>query len=256
MSGLPPPPSSRRAGLDSGFEPRRREVGPRRREVEPRRREVEPRRREVGPRRLVVAQQHSSEEGTEANARLTGLTAVVLLVLLAAEGVTLLKIHSLLTPHVFIGMLVLPPVLLKMGSTGWRIARYYLGAPAYRRRGPPPLVMRLLGPVVVLLTVVMFASGVALMLVPTSGRSQMLFVHKASFVLWFGAMTIHVLGHLVDTAQLAPADFVARTRRQVRGAGARLWALALSLVLGVVLGIVMLPTISTWLATGGVTRGG
>jgi hypothetical protein len=196
------------------------------------------------------------DQGTESNARLTGLAAAVLLVLLAAEGVTLLKIHRLLTPHVFIGMLLIPPIVLKMGSTGWRIARYYLGTPAYRHRGPPPLALRLLGPLVVLTTVVVFASGITLLFVPLSERSQMLFVHKASFVLWFGAMALHVLAHLLDTARLAPADIVTATRRQVRGATARLWALAATLVLGVVLGIVMLPAVSSWLSTGGITRGG
>src|SRR6516162_11181634 len=83
--------------------------------------------------------------GVEANARLTGSTAAVLLVLLAAEGVTVLSVHSLLTPHVFIGMLLVPPVLLKVGSTGWRFVRYYRGSGAYRRKGPPPLLLRLLG---------------------------------------------------------------------------------------------------------------
>ncbi len=196
------------------------------------------------------------DRGTESNARLTGLAAAVLLVLLAAEGATLLKIHRLLTPHIFIGMLLVPPVLLKTGSTGWRIARYYLGAPAYRRRGAPPLALRLLGPVVVVTTLVVFASGIALLFVPRSERAQMLFVHKVSFVLWFGAMTLHVLAHLLDTARLAPADFVAATRHQVRGAGARLWVIAASLVLGVVLGIVILPEVSTWLTSGGMTGGG
>jgi hypothetical protein len=196
------------------------------------------------------------DQGTESNARLTGLSAAVLLVLLAAEGATLLKIHRLLTPHVFIGMLLLPPVALKIGSTGWRITRYYLGAPAYRRRGPPPLALRMLGPVVVLTTVVVFASGIALLFVPHAERSQMLFLHKASFVLWFGAMAIHVLAHLLDTGRLASADFVAASRRQVRGAGARIWALAATLVLGVILGIVILPALSTWLSSGGMTGGG
>jgi hypothetical protein len=194
--------------------------------------------------------------GVEGNARLTGLTAAVLLVLLAAEGFTLLSIHRLLTPHVFIGMLLLPPVALKMGSTGWRIVRYYTGSRAYREKGPPPLFLRLLGPAVVVLTTVVFASGVALLLVPHADRRELLFVHKASFVLWFGAMTLHVLGHVLDTAQLAPADFVRRTRRQVRGAGARLWLQAASLVAGLILGSVMVPVVSSWLASGGVLQGG
>ncbi len=195
-------------------------------------------------------------DGVEGNARLTGLTAAVLLVLLAAEGFTLLSIHRLLTPHVFIGMLLLPPTVLKIGSTGWRIVRYYTGSREYREKGPPPLVLRLLGPVVVVLTTIVLASGVALLLVPHADRGELLFVHKASFVLWFGAMTLHVLGHVLDTAQLAPADLVRRTSRQVRGAGARLWLQAASLVAGLILGSVMVPVVSSWLASGGVLQGG
>jgi hypothetical protein len=48
------------------------------------------------------------------NARLTAANAVVLLVLLAAEGITILRVHQLLSPHVFIGMVLIPPVLLKV----------------------------------------------------------------------------------------------------------------------------------------------
>ena len=92
----------------------------------------------------------------------------MLLALLAAEGVTILRVRALLTPHVFIGMVLIPPVLLKVASTGWRFARYYRGTPAYRRKGPPLLLLRLLGPVVVILTVVLLASGVGLLLVGPS----------------------------------------------------------------------------------------
>lgn len=174
----------------------------------------------------------------ESNARLTGTLAAVLLVLLAAEGATILRIRQLIDVHVFIGMLLVPPVLLKIGSTGWRFARYYMGTPAYRRKGPPVVLLRLLGPVVVILSVLLFASGIALIAVPASYRNEMLFVHKASFVLWFGAMAIHVLGHLKETARLAPRDYLLRSRRQIRGAGARTWAVAISLVVGILLGVV------------------
>lgn len=186
--------------------------------------------------------------GPEGNARLTGMTAVVLLVLLATEGVTLLQLGSLFTVHVVVGMVLVPFVVLKLATTGWRMVHYYLGAAPYRARGAPPLLLRLLGPFLVVVTVTVFASGIALMFVPHGLRSNMLFVHKASFVLWFGAMTVHVLGHVLDTSSLAPADFVARTRSQVHGAGARLWALASCLVAGVLLALVMAPTIAPWLA--------
>ncbi len=103
--------------------------------------------------------------GVESNARLTGTVAAVLLVLLPAEGVTVLRVRALLTAHVFIGMLLVPPVLLKIGTTGYRFVRYYAGSPAYRRKGPPPLLLRVLGPLVVVLTTCLFASGIALLFV-------------------------------------------------------------------------------------------
>jgi hypothetical protein len=195
------------------------------------------------------------EAGVEANARLTASVAVVLFVLLAAEGVTILRIRPLLTPHVFIGMLLVPPVLLKVGSTTWRFARYYLGSPEYRRKGPPPLVLRLLGPLLVALTIVVFASGIALLLAPTAWHDRLLLLHKASFIVWIAAMVIHVLGHILDTARLAPRDWMHRTRRQVRGAGLRQWSIVVSLALGFVLALITVPEIGRWLAAGGVHHG-
>ncbi len=199
---------------------------------------------------------HSSPIGVQANARLTGQAAAVLVVLLAVEGLTLVNVRQLVTLHVFVGMLLVPPVLLKLASTGWRFVRYYTGDPAYRQKGPPPLPLRLLGPIVVVLTAVVFGSGIALLLTPSSLRNELLFVHKASFVLWFGAMTIHVLAHILETARLAPADILRRTRKEVRGAGARVWTVAGSLVVGSILGVVMVPTVGHWLAYGGPHRGG
>jgi hypothetical protein len=190
-----------------------------------------------------------AEQGVASNARLTASNAAVLLVLLAAEGVTILRVRQLVTPHVFIGMLLIPPVLLKIGSTGYRFVRYYLRSPAYRRKGPPPALLRLLGPVVVLLTAVVLASGVALVLAGPAWSRQLLFVHKASFVLWFLAMTVHVLGHLAEVARLAPRDWLRRTRREVGGAGSRQWLIAGSLVAGALLGLAMLDRVGPWLAS-------
>jgi len=187
-----------------------------------------------------------ADQGVESNARLTASTAAVLLVLLAAEGVTILRVHSLLSPHVFIGMLLVPPVVLKIGSTAYRFVRYYQGEPAYRRKGPPPVLLRLLGPFMVVSTVVVLASGIALMFVPRSLRQSTLLLHKASFVLWFGAMTIHVLGHLWDTTHLAPRDWARRTRRDVRGAGLRQWTVVASVALGVPLGLLLLGRVGPW----------
>jgi cytochrome c biogenesis protein CcdA len=147
-------------------------------------------------------------------------------------------------------MLLVPPVLLKVGSTLWRFARYYGGAPEYRRKGPPPPLLRLLSPVVIVLTVAVFGTGVALMLGPLSWRSELLLLHKASFIAWLAVMSLHVLGHLLDTARLAPRDWLRRTRRQIDGAGTRQWALAASLALGLVLALLVVPKLGPWLVAG------
>ena len=170
--------------------------------------------------------------------------------MLAAAGYTILRVGAHLTLHVVIGMLLVPPVQLKIGSTGWRFAQYYRGSPAYRRKGPPPVQFRLLGPIVVVLTLAVLGSGIALLLGPSSVRQELLTVHKATFILWFGAMAIHVLGHIVDTMQLAPKDFYWRTRRQVRGAGKRQWALVGSLCIGALFAIAVAPKVGPWLAEG------
>src|SRR5438067_2101767 len=75
--------------------------------------------------------------GTEGNERLTATAGVLLLVLFAVEGATLLSIRSFLTLHIFIGMVLIPPVLLKLAATGYRFARYYTGHVPYHTKGPP-----------------------------------------------------------------------------------------------------------------------
>ncbi|MGA2835233.1 MAG: hypothetical protein ABSF84_01420 [Acidimicrobiales bacterium] len=188
--------------------------------------------------------------GAESNTRLTASVAALLLVLLAAEGFTVVRVGRLLTVHVFIGMLLVPPVLVKMASTLWRFGQYYRGSPDYRRKGPPPPLLRILGPVVIVTTSVVFATGIALLLGPPSIRTEMLRLHQVSFVLWFAVMTVHVLGHVGETARVAPLDWMRRTRRQVDGAGARQWVLALSLVVGLVLAIAVVPQVGPWLHGG------
>ena len=147
--------------------------------------------------------------GAEGNERLTALTGTVLLVLLAAEGVTILSIGRLLTPHFFIGMLLLGPVALKAGSTVYRFVRYYAGSAPYRRKGPPAPLLRLLGPLVIASTAGVFGSGVALAFAGP-GNGPWLFLHKASFAVWFCVMTAHVLAYLPRLPRLLTAEIRGR----------------------------------------------
>jgi hypothetical protein len=141
-------------------------------------------------KRLLVA-------GSAGNEQLTAMVAAVLLLLLAIEVASLLLLMSLLTVHAFVGMLLIPVVALKLASSGWRMLRYYLNGEEYVRRGPPHVMLRVLvAPVLVLSTLVLFATGVTLLVLgQTSG--SVVGLHKASFVVWVGAAGVHLLAHVL-----------------------------------------------------------
>ena len=184
--------------------------------------------------------------GPDGNERLTATAGAVLFLLLAAEGVTILSIGQLLSPHVFIGMLLIPPVALKLGSTGWRFARYYRGRPEYREKGPPLLPLRLLAPVVVASTVAVFATGVALLALGPSGRGLVLTLHKASFVVWLVATGVHVLAYVWRVPRQAFADWRPGASA-VSGAPARRLLIGGAIAAGAILAVTTVQYASPWL---------
>lgn len=185
--------------------------------------------------------------GVAGNARLTGAVAAALLVLLAAEGATIPFIGQLLGPHIFIGMVLIGPVLLKMGSTGYRFARYYTDDGPYVRKGAPPIALRVLAPGVVLTTIALFGTGVAL-LVAGPPSSTLIFAHKLSFIAWVGLMGLHVLGHLLEVPKLALPDWRRSGPPEARlaGAGARTLTLAAAIGAGVALALLTFSAAEPW----------
>jgi len=117
----------------------------------------------------------------------------VLFVLLAAQGVTIVDQRTVFSAHVFIGTLLIGPVFLKFASTGYRFVRYDTGSSPYRSKGPPRPLMRMLAPPLVLVTLVLFVSGVALVAADPAPPEPWVFLHNASFVIWFGQAAIHVV---------------------------------------------------------------
>jgi hypothetical protein len=183
----------------------------------------------------------AGQAGITGNGRLTAVFGALLLVLLAAEGATIPLIGQLREEHILIGMLLLGPVAAKLASTGYRFARYYGGAPAYVRKGPPQIALRLLAPGVVFTTVALFGTGVALLIV--GPRTELSFLHKVSFIAWFALMTIHVLGHVLELPGPAFADW---RGPRLAGASLRLAAVAAALAIGVGLALLSLPAAGSW----------
>jgi hypothetical protein len=174
----------------------------------------------------------------------------VLLVLFAAEGVTILSIHQLITVHFFLGMLLIGPVALKVGSVIYRFARYYSGAPDYRRKGPPAPLLRLLGPFVVLTSLGVIGTGVMLAFTGTAAGPWLL-LHKASFVLWFCVMTIHVLAYVWRLPRLIGSDLRGpsgfnRARGVLAGRSTRWLLLAASIVCGLLIAVMTVHLAAPW----------
>lgn len=197
--------------------------------------------------------------GTAGNERLTsmaGAILTILIILLAIIGVTILRIGQLIWLHLFVGLVLLGPLAVKLASTGYRFVRYYTRSPAYQVKGPPEPVMRLTAPIVVASTVVVFASGIGLMIVGPRGRDPLLLLHKASFIVWLGFTGLHVLGHLPALLRsLRPAALGDELSGSAPGAAGRRVALVGALVAGVVLAIALVPQFAPWTAHAGLLHG-
>jgi hypothetical protein len=186
--------------------------------------------------------------GTDSNERLTAATGIVLMALLAALGVTILRIRPLISEHLFIGLMLIPPTALKLASTGYRFMRYYTSDPVYRNKGAPPPALRLSAPVVVASTIAVLATGVALLLVGPDSAGILRGLHKLSFIVWIAFMALHILGHLPDLQK----TFLTRRGGHIEynslaaGRTGRIVSLAGVLVAGAVLAIVLTPHYEAW----------
>ena len=175
--------------------------------------------------------------GVIGNERLTALVSLVLLVLIIVELVTSAFLRVWLATHTVVGVLLAGPLLVKMGSTGWRFLRYYTRAPAYVRRGPPPLVLRVLSPVLLVTTLVMIGSGIGL--VVTGPLQPFLLTHVFSALVWLPLIAAHSLAHLQQVPRSIASDWSTRQ-------GSRFHA-GRGLRLGINLGALLFGVIGAWL---------
>lgn len=197
-------------------------------------------------RRLDLDREAASRPNSpsvEGNHRMTAALGAILLVLLAVEGGTIPFLGQLEVVHVVVGLVLIPIVLFKLGTTTYRFVRYYTGNLEYRLAGPPHPIMRVLGPFVILTTVALFASGVALILVGRDNQTVYT-LHKLSFIAWFAAMTIHVLGHVLSLPKVAARDW----SRSTRIAGSRLRQISLVgiVAIGVIAAALIYPLLPPW----------
>ena len=186
--------------------------------------------------------------GVSGNARLTALAGILLLILLFAEGLTLLNIRALFTAHAFVGFLLVPPLGLKLASTGYRFIRYYTGSARYRAAGPPQPLPRMLAPFLVLATLALFGTGIAALLEgPGNGRVWR-GLHTDVFFFWFLLMSAHVLTYALRAWDFARDDFSSLPYATVAGSLTRRSLLVGSTLLGVAIAVALVPWDSGWVS--------
>jgi hypothetical protein len=181
----------------------------------------------------------------------------VLLVLFLVEAFTLLGLHQMISVHILVGTMLVPLALLKTATTGWRIARYYVRDPAYRHAGPPPMLLRLLGPLVVLTALAVLGSGLALVPLGDSAHDPLfafagqrvdpITVHQACFIAWLVVVGLHTLVRLVPAARLAAGR---AGPSGVAGGASRATVLAVTLAVGAVVGVAVLDASTSWTHNG------
>jgi hypothetical protein len=194
-----------------------------------------------GVRPFTRRRPHQRRRG---NARLVALSGLLLLVLLPVPYVSAVSLDLLWRVHFFSSLVLIPLLLVKLAGTGWRAVRYYLRDAGYRADGPPHLMARLSAPILVLSTIVLFVSGVVMMLngdrfAPWST------VHNGAAIVFTGALGLHLLAHVWD----APADAAADLRRarpeaarDVPGGRRRVAITVVAFVVGITVATVAMPS--------------
>lgn len=194
----------------------------------------------------TVAPASDDATGVEGNSRLTASTGIVLTVLLLVEGFTILDVRGYITLHTAIGLALIGPLVLKSATTFYRFVRYYTGHRDYVERGAPPLLLRLIGPLVVLSSLAVIGTGIALLV--THGESDTwLTLHQASFIVWIIVTGLHFLGHIYEALVVSARDVRLRhTDDAARGRVVRLGAVVVALVIGFGVAAAFTPSASSW----------
>lgn len=186
--------------------------------------------------------------GVIGNERLTALAGAVLFVLMAIELVTVANLRAGLPLHVLIGVLLAGPLVVKLGSTGYRFLRYYTRSPAYVRKGPPRLPLRVLAPLLLVTTLVVIGSGIGLVVTGPLHPGPLLLVHGMSTLLWLPLIAIHVFAYLWRVPRLVVDDWSkSSSQNEHLARGLRLGVNLSALLAGALAAVLVLPIAAPWM---------
>lgn len=190
----------------------------------------------------------NSRSGVVGNERLTALTGAILFVLFLVMLVSTANLQTLLPLHIFVGVLLTGPVIVKLGSTGYRFVRYYTKSPAYVRSGPPRLPLRVLGPLLIITTLTVIVSGIGLVVVGPAQSSLLRLLHSVSVILWLSLIAIHVGAYLPRTFRWVADEWKQHPAEQAPGRGLRLGVIFGALFAGIAAALLLFPGAAPWVA--------
>ncbi|UNO47790.1 hypothetical protein [Alicyclobacillus acidoterrestris] len=194
-------------------------------------------------RRQLYADKHASAIRNE---RLTALAGAVLFILIVTELVITANLHTLISVHIFVGILLSGPLVVKMFSTGYRFFRFYTNSPTFVRKGPPNIWLRILAPFLVFITILVFISGWGLAVAGPTHMGLFLKIHAASVALWLPLLAVHVYAYLRKVPRLIASDWTSQPAERVSGHLSRLWTNMAAILVGIVAAIFMIPVSSPW----------
>ena len=155
-----------------------------------------------------------------------GLVILFFLILLYFTGLEFAPLRGV---HVGLGFALIPILLVKLGSTGWRAVNYYFDRDPYRAAGPPWLLPRIMALPLTLCAVLATVSGVVMWAVGTD-HGTWATLHIYSVI----GLAVVVVVHLAMYTRKA---FRASTRsleetKTTRQERVMVWALLVALVVG------------------------
>jgi hypothetical protein len=189
----------------------------------------------------------AGRSGVVGNERLTALAGAVLLVLILVEIVSSVSLHAGIAIHIFVGVLLTGPLVVKIGSTFYRFLRYYTRSPAFVRRGPPRLALRVLAPLLLVTTLVVIGSGIGLVVTGPAQAGPLLPLHNFSVLLWLSMIAIHVCAYIWRTPRLVADEWRKPSGRSLQKArGLRLGVNLGALLAGAVAAVLLFPSATPW----------
>lgn len=184
------------------------------------------------------------DRGVDGNARMTALLGVIVLVAFAIESITVIDVRQMFTWHVFVGLFIVPVVCFKLATTGYRFWHYYRGAAAYRTKGAPHPILRISAPLLIVATLSMLGAGIVTLAVGPQHSDTWLTIHQGSVIAWAVMISVHFLGHALETWRLTTDEM--RAKPPIPRRSLRLIFVAASLAIGLTVGVASLGWTSAW----------